>query len=142
MRIGSGNARLLSYLNPAKKIGPVRSEFYTSSPVRSEEYTQPIRSDDTCYSSLVFTPFDPNLNVDTLDSFAAGNLSGKHYFVADSMIEDLILPLSNRGSALGHNFMLTQMTGNASCGTIDLQMASNGVMVIRANVYINVSSFW
>ena len=101
-----------------------------------------IRSDDTCYSPMVFTPFDPNLNVNTLDSFAAGNLSGKHDFVADSMIEDIILPLSNRGSALGHNFMLTQMTGNASCGTIDLPMASSGVRVIRANVYINVSSFF
>ena len=97
-----------------------------------------IRDNDTCYSTMVFRPFTPIMNVNTLDSFAAGNLSGKHNFVANSMIEDIILPLSNRDSALGHNFMFTSMTGDPSCGTIDLPMASN---VVRANVSLNVSSF-
>ena len=100
-----------------------------------------IRNDDTCYSPMVFEPFVPNMNVNTLDSFAAGNLSGKHNFVANSMIEDIILPLSNRGSALGHNFMFTSMTGDPSCGTIDLPMATNDVRVVRANVSFNNSSF-
>ena len=99
-----------------------------------------IRGDDTCYSTMVFEPFVPNLSVNTSDSFAVGNLSGKHNFVADSMIEDIILPLSNRASALGHNFMFTPMNGDPSCGTIDLPMASGDVRVIRANVSLNTSS--
>ena len=98
-----------------------------------------IRENDMCYSDMVFTPFTPDASENTSDSFAAGNLSGKHNFVAGSSIEDIILPLSNRGSALGHNFMITPTTGNVSCGTIDLPTASNDVRVVVANVSINTA---
>lgn len=100
-----------------------------------------IRNDDTCYSNMVFTPFTPNLNDNTTDSFAAGNLSGKHDFVAGRKIEDIILPLSNRGSALGHNFMITPDADNTSCGTVDLPTASNGdVRVVLAYAVINTTT--
>ena len=97
-----------------------------------------IRDDAICYSDMVFTPFTPDTSQSTLDSFAAGNLSGKHNFVANNLIEDIILPLSNRGSALGHNFMITG-TGDPSCGTIDLPMASDTVSIIVAQITINVA---
>lgn len=97
-----------------------------------------IRSDDTCYSDMVFTPFTPDDQETTLESFAAGNLSGKHNFVADRTIEDIILPLSTLSSALGHNFMITSNT--TSCGTIDLPLASDAnVYIVTARVYFNDS---
>ena len=96
-----------------------------------------IRNDDTCYSDMVFTPFTPDNEETTLESFAAGNLSAKHDFVADRMIEDIILPLSTLSSALGHNFMITPDT---SCGTIDLPLASDDdVIMVTARVYFNDS---
>ena len=98
-----------------------------------------IRENDMCYSDMVFTPFNPDLSENTSDSFAAGNLSGKHNFVAGSTIEDIILPLSNRGSALGHNFMITPTSGDPSCGTIDLPTASDSVRVVVGHVRINMS---
>ena len=101
-----------------------------------------IRSNDMCYSNMVFSPFNLLDHEDTLDSFAVGNLSGKHNFVADSSIEDIILPLSNRGSALGHNFMLTPATGNASCGTIDLLIPGSNVRVVMAKIRINTTEIY
>ena len=99
-----------------------------------------IRIDDTCYSDMVFTPFTPDNEETTLESFAAGNLTGKHDFVADRMLQDIILPLSTLSSALGHNFVITPDTGNRSCGTIDLPMASDGsVIIVTAQVYFNDS---
>ena len=98
-----------------------------------------IRDDDMCYSNMVFMPFTPDTSENTLDSLAAGNLSGKHDFVAGSTIEDIILPLSNRGSALGHNFMMTPSSGDPSCGTIDLPAASSDVGVVVAHASINMS---
>ena len=98
-----------------------------------------IRDDAICYSDMVFTPFTPDTSQSTLDSFAAGNLSGKHNFVANNLIEDIILPLSNRGSALGHNFMITG-TNDSSCGTIDFPVASDTVSVIVAQIMINPTS--
>ena len=95
--------------------------------------------DDMCYSNMVFTPFTPDASENTSDSFAAGDLSGKHNFVAGSTIEDIILPLSNRGSALGHNFMITPLTGNSSCGTIDLPAASSDVRVVVAHVNMSMN---
>ena len=95
--------------------------------------------DDRCYSNMVFTPFTPDTSENTSDSFAAGDLSGKHNFVAGSTIEDIILPLSNRGSALGHNFMITPPTGNSSCGTIDLPAASSDVRVVVAHVNMSMN---
>lgn len=101
-----------------------------------------IRDDDMCYSDMVFTPFIPLMHGNTLDSIAAGNLSGKHDFIADSSIEDSILPLSNRGSALGHNFMLTTSTGDTSCGTIDLPMPSDDTRVVVATITINTTEVY
>ena len=95
-----------------------------------------IRDDATCYSNMVFTPFTPDTSQSTLDSFAAGNLSGKHNFVANNLVEDIILPLSNRGSALGHNFMITGTNG-PSCGTIDFPMVSDTVIVVVVHIMIN-----
>jgi len=96
-----------------------------------------IRDDDMCYSDMFYEPFVPDMSESTLDSFAVGNLSGKHNFVAGRSIEDIILPLSNHGSSLGHNFMLTPTTGNPSCGTIDLPIPSNSRSVVIARVVIN-----
>ena len=101
-----------------------------------------IRDNDMCYSNMVFMPFVPVMHESTLDSLAAGNLSGKHNFIADSSIEDIILPLSNRGSALGHNFMLTPTTGDDSCGTIDLPMPSDNVRVVVATITINTTEVY
>jgi len=99
-----------------------------------------IRNDDTCYNDMVFTPFTPDNEETTLESFAAGNLSAKHDFVANRMIEDIILPLSTLSSALGHNFMISSDIGNSSCGTIDLPLASDDdVVIVIAQVYFNDS---
>ena len=95
-----------------------------------------IRNDDTCYSDMVFTPFTPDNEETTLESFAAGNLSGKHDFVANRRIQDIILPLSTLSSALGHNFITTP---NTSCGTIDLPLASDDVVIVTAQVHFNDS---
>ena len=101
-----------------------------------------IRDNDMCYSNMVFMPFIPVMHESTLDSLAAGNLSGKHNFIADNSIEDIILPLSNHGSALGHNFMLTTTNGDASCGTIDLPMPNDDVRVVVANILINTTEMY
>lgn len=99
-----------------------------------------IRDDSMCYSDVVFAPFTPDTSEDTLDSFPVGDLSGKHNFVANRSIEDIILPLSNRDSALGHNFMLTPTTGDPSCGTIDLPVASNNRRLVVAHALITTTS--
>ena len=57
----------------------------------------------------------------------------------NNSIEDIILPLSNRGSALGHNFMITG-TNDSSGGTIDFPVASDTVSVVVAQIMINTTS--
>lgn len=89
-----------------------------------------------CYSNEVYQPFEPfqavNTNV-TFDTYAVGDLSGKHMIQGGAVLSDKILPLSNLYSALGHNVMVTPNDGSsATCGTLGFTSGSN-VRIIRAS---------
>jgi len=90
-------------------------------------------SDSTCYSPAVFTPFPPfpaGVNpVDTLDTARVGDLPRKRQIVGGSFTQDTILPLSNRYSVLGHNFIVNTAT---TCGTLNFYTGEN-VTTVRAS---------
>lgn len=83
----------------------------------------------TCYSNVVFQPFEPFQGMDTnttLDSYPVGDLSGKHMITGGAVLSDNVLPLTNLYSALGHNVMVTPSDGSSvTCGTLGFTSGSN-----------------
>ena len=86
-----------------------------------------------CYSDMLYSPFDVVDGVSTEDSYNLGNLTGKYLssMVTGQMFNSEYLPLFNRYSVLGHNFMVDE----SSCGT--LNPSGNSISVVQAWVNFN-----
>lgn len=93
-------------------------------------------NDDTCYSNMVFSPFDVTPGVSTEDGFALGDVSGKYgaSFMEGENFKSDYFPLFNRYSTLGHNFMVNE-SGGETCGTIN---PSGSIRVVQA--WVNFTS--
>jgi len=96
--------------------------------------------DVTCYSPDIFTPFQPfetGVNpTDTLDTARVGDLPTKRDIVGGSFTQDTILPLSNRYSVLGHNFLINAAD---TCGTLNFYTGEN-VQTIQASAVFDSST--
>ena len=96
--------------------------------------------DTTCYSSDIFTPFQPlevNANpVDTLDTARVGDLATKRDIAGGSFTQDTTLPLSNRYSVLGHDF---RVNAADTCGTLNFYTGEN-VATVQASAVFDSST--
>lgn len=96
--------------------------------------------DTTCYSSNIFTPFQPlevGVNpVDTLDTARVGDLPTKRDIVGESFTQDTTLPLSNRYSVLGHDF---RVNAADTCGTLNFYTGEN-IATVQASAVFDSST--
>ena len=96
--------------------------------------------DTTCYSPNIFTPFQPfqiGVNpTDTLDTASVGDLPAKRDIAEESFTQDTILPLSNRYSVLGHNFVVNTAD---TCGTLNFY-TNGSITTVRASAVFDSST--
>jgi len=90
----------------------------------------------TCYSDMVYSPFDVSDGVSTEDSYDLGNITGKYIasMATGQMFNSEYFPLFNQYSILGHNFMVDE-SGTVTCGT--LNPSGSSVSVVQAWVNFN-----
>ena len=97
-------------------------------------------SSNTCYSNMVYSPFDLLDTVSTEDSYDVGNITGKYIAsMADGMtFSSYLFPLFNRYSTLGHNIMVDADT----CGTLNPYGSSVSVVQAWVNFTSSMMNGW